>query len=538
MIEPDVTPYPGVHRRADANTYQFGLRVPKDLRDQFPGPWAVRCSLGTSSLREANDKAKAMQAEWALKFEAIRSGKQVPVDLPALRSDLLTRIETIAAGVDGSAASWDRAEREERAMALSWELDAARQAVAGGSLWAYQEEWLHQVLKHRSSAADAEAMAALVDILEIRLEAITDETRTFPQRVAKLRARRELAATTLSALPTTALGRAIPQASGYRIGNALEVWRTDRKRPQKTVDAFTRHAGQFTSMMGDPVLSTIDRTKAFQFKDALQAWAVANGKTASTADNVLVSIRALAGVAHDRGWISSNPFMRLAVKVGGNVTEAREPWTGQELSRLFDDPIWAEYMLPTASKAGRAAAYWIPLIACYTGARVSEIAQLWTDDLCIDRGKEALEFRVKEGRGQSLKTRGSWRAVPMHSELIRLGLPDYTRSLPLGSLFPDLRKAGNNGAGGQFAGWFGDFKRAKGFASPSKTLHSFRHLVVTRLQRSGTNEALSNAITGHAGASVAQRTYGATIREEAEHLRSTIELLQFPELCNLPRVLR
>lgn len=71
MNEP-VPRFPGVYRRPDSNTYQFGLKPPKDLQHHFKGAWAVRCSLGTSDLKEANAKAKALQAEWASRFEALR----------------------------------------------------------------------------------------------------------------------------------------------------------------------------------------------------------------------------------------------------------------------------------------------------------------------------------------------------------------------------------------------------------------------------------------------------------------------------------
>ena len=81
--------HPGVLLRPDSNLYQFGLRVPTELRKHFGSPWALRCSLGTADLREANDKAKALQAEWAVRFESLRSGKPIPFDAAGLRAKLL-----------------------------------------------------------------------------------------------------------------------------------------------------------------------------------------------------------------------------------------------------------------------------------------------------------------------------------------------------------------------------------------------------------------------------------------------------------------
>ena len=84
-----MTRFPGVHPRTGTRKWQFVLKAPQDLLRHFPSGWAVRCSLGTADLREANDKAKALQAEWAARFEALRSGKPVPVDLTALRAGML-----------------------------------------------------------------------------------------------------------------------------------------------------------------------------------------------------------------------------------------------------------------------------------------------------------------------------------------------------------------------------------------------------------------------------------------------------------------
>ena len=94
---------------------------------------------------------------------------------------------------------------------------------------------------------------------------------------------------------------------------------------------------------------------------------------------------------------------------------------------------------------------------------------------------------------------------------------------------------GKNGAGGQFSHWFGTFKHGKGFMSPTKSLHSFRHLVASELRLAGASDALADAITGHAGQGTGRTVYSATIRREAERLRGIVELLRFPGV-SLPRV--
>lgn len=535
----DVPRYPGVHRRPDSNIYQFGLRVPTDLRDRFPTPWAIRCSLQTADVRAANAKAKGLQVEWEGRFQALRTGKEPPEQVsPApnlhdLRSALLKRIEAALPGMDSRASGLSAEERREKIGSAQWVLDSGRDALEGG--WVDDvgaEDWIAQLAPTRHPAAVAEIQAARVLLSELYVEALSDTSRTFPLRVQRLRERRALLASAAVQQPTlmsaTGATRPVSVTPGHRIMDAFEVWNTEG-RPAKTVSKFKSHARQFLVLAGDPVLEGFTKRDAIEFRNAVQSWAVEEGKTATTANNVLISVRAIFTTARDQGWIESNPLSGLEVKTGGKKGERREPWTHDELRLLFGDPIFTEYRLPTEKKAGLDAAYWIPLIACYTGARVSEIAQLWTDDLTLAPGAEVIEFRAEEGRGQSLKTEGSWRAVPMHSELIRLGLADYAASLPKGRLFPSLPTAGVNGAGGQFGSWFGQFKKAKGFPS-TKTLHSFRHLVATELRLNGATEAQANAITGHAGQGVAGQVYAATIRQQANRLRGVVELLKFPEL--------
>ncbi|WP_375140720.1 DUF6538 domain-containing protein [Roseateles terrae] len=83
-------PFPGVTRRSDSSVYWFCLRAPKDLREHFSRPWAIRISLQTTDLREANEKARKFQAEWAEKFARLRkASRPQPVALsPAIAAEL------------------------------------------------------------------------------------------------------------------------------------------------------------------------------------------------------------------------------------------------------------------------------------------------------------------------------------------------------------------------------------------------------------------------------------------------------------------
>ena len=87
--------------------------------------------------------------------------------------------------------------------------------------------------------------------------------------------------------------------------------------------------------------------------------------------------------------------------------------------------------------------YWVPLIIVYCGARRSEIAALEVGDIRVKNGIPHISIRrITEGkRGRGLKNKASKRLIPLHSELIRLGLLQYVdaiRKLGFKKLFPDL----------------------------------------------------------------------------------------------------
>jgi integrase len=71
------------------------------------------------------------------------------------------------------------------------------------------------------------------------------------------------------------------------------------------------------------------------------------------------------------------------------TTAKRRPWKSGELELMFSQPLFTRYELPRNPKGGRDAAYWIPLLGLFTGARISELAQLRVDDIDTSEGVNA-----------------------------------------------------------------------------------------------------------------------------------------------------
>jgi integrase len=108
-----------------------------------------------------------------------------------------------------------------------------------------------------------------------------------------------------------------------------------------------------------------------------------------------------------------------------------------------------------------------------------------------------------------LKNEGSRGRIPVHPELLRLGLAEYAQSMPAdGRLFPELKPGPHGKLSGAFSKWFARFVDERGVKDPRKApLHSLRHLFKDRCRAAGLSEELHDALTRHSGGSVGRR-YG------------------------------
>jgi hypothetical protein len=97
---------------------------------------------------------------------------------------------------------------------------------------------------------------------------------------------------------------------------------------------------------------------------------------------------------------------------------------------------------------------------------LNELAPLTVEDVKADdaTGIHFLNIREVVEQGRRLKTVGSARVIPVHHELVRIGLlrfADEIRSSagPQGRLFPLLTSGPKGGFGEAWSKWFGRFKR-------------------------------------------------------------------------------
>lgn len=176
-----------------------------------------------------------------------------------------------------------------------------------------------------------------------------------------------------------------------------------------------------------------------------------------------------------KGWIEQQIFDEYMLAKEGAEKDAAEESAKKnpgyvalsqtELKTLYEQPSFLEGALKGPWR------YWVPLICLHQGCRVSEAAQLFTDDIirmdgvpciafiadesdeeeCPEDEKPAPEKKNKKNKTyktveefRRLKTKSSRRIVPIHPKLIELGFLDFVNSFSQISslpqhLFDDLK---------------------------------------------------------------------------------------------------
>jgi integrase len=126
---------------------------------------------------------------------------------------------------------------------------------------------------------------------------------------------------------------------------------------------------------------------------------------------------------------------------------------------------------------------WAPLIAAYTGCRISEALQLRKEDVRKDSGHYIFDLNPLAG---SIKS-GAFRLVPVHPHLIDLGLLRFVEQSDSGPLFAK-----------------GSYKRVLDFVRTIVTdervqpNHAWRHRFKTISRNLGIDHRVVDAIQGHA----------------------------------------
>ncbi|WP_312813121.1 DUF6538 domain-containing protein [Brevundimonas sp.] len=220
--------------------------------------------------------------------------------------------------------------------------------------------------------------------------------------------------------------RPVSKPNALMLPDLVVKWAAEKQPTAKSVDMWNRTCGVFYSVNGEKPVSAITKADVLAFKDHL----ISEGKAPATIDSRLNHLRSLFRFAVENDIISTDPAANVKAPPAKRAKEARLPYSEEALRSVFNSPIYSKGERP--NRGAGEVAYWLPLLALYTGARLGELGQLRPRDIVQEvyqdaDGKrcKAWVIRIVEDKheGLTLKNVGSNRRVPVHQALIDLGLP-------------------------------------------------------------------------------------------------------------------
>lgn len=583
--------------RNEHGTYYARKKVPKELEEataRVLGSAALRVSwlkrtLGTKDLREANILAKPILAGFD---RTLASARALLADAPLRESLTRQEIERIANYHYASMLGTDEQMRREGDGSEEVFGNVAAQlaglgVMAGGPFrptgqtfgmsereWVKKEETLDTVLPacEQSLARGnltiiEEDMSELMALFRIRLRPDSETYRELGMAVLKehvraLRAMKQRNHGEPVDTPVVHEPDTETSGGGDTVSAALAGWQKAGGHSPSAEREFPYAVARFVELHGDIRLTSLNRGHVRAFREALQQmpkrrsgdllraplpalveWSKRHPGAArvsrTTVNKLLGGVQAVANWGAQNGLVSddaqwADPFSRMRLEV---EQSDREPWEVDELQVLFNSAIYSQHLRPAGGKGE--AAYWLPLLALFTGARLNEIASLRVSDISQDRATGIWAINIDDAPeiGRRLKTAASRRVVPVHPELTKIGFLKLVASRAAedgqsAMLFPLLKRSKRGGFADDWTKWFGRHIREIGVKDTRRVFHSLRHGFKDALRAQGVSEDINDALMGQTGGGVG-RKYGRkamVARFGLQNLADTTAKASYPGL--------
>lgn len=343
------------------------------------------------------------------------------------------------------------------------------------------------------------------------------------------------------------------QTSTDTLSKIYDLWKAERKPTEKLDSEWGAIIKRFIELHGDLLITEITRRHVASFKDAALQLAIRQPTairelplpelvklfegdqevtrlSPNSVKKYLTALRTVLEWAAENAYRDDNPAQGIKVREARNSADKRLPYASDDLKLIFNSPVYTEKFRPSGG-AGEAA-YWLPLLALYTGARLDELGQLRKRDVRCEEGIWFIDINTLD-EGKRLKTQSSKRKVPLHPVVLDAGLIKYIDSLKksddTGLLFPELKPDSKGKLTGNWSKWWTRYAR-KGLdiTDRCKVFHSFRHTFKDACRGAGIAEEVHDAMTGHSSGSVG-RHYGQGVPIAILH--DEISKIAYPEVA-------
>ncbi|MDP3005714.1 DUF6538 domain-containing protein [Methylotenera sp.] len=147
-------------------------------------------------------------------------------------------------------------------------------------------------------------------------------------------------------------------------------WATERAPRPRTVVKMNRVIDRFTEITDVEDVTLISKKNCVDFKDGL----LSQDMSPVNVNQYLTELNTILNYASNQAIINSNPATGLKVMVKESAKTKRLPFDLAALNIIFNSPVYSSSYRPVGGKGE--AAYWLPLLALFTGARLHELCQL------------------------------------------------------------------------------------------------------------------------------------------------------------------
>jgi integrase len=303
---------------------------------------------------------------------------------------------------------------------------------------------------------------------------------------------------------------------GKTLDNIVDAWASEGSVTPKSVDASRAVARWFVERVGPIAVEAISPRDVRLFKKKL----VGEGVSPPNINTKLARLRALLEFAVDDGDLSANPAKGIGVRDRDAAHRQRQEFDLVSLNAIFGSPVYSRAERPIRGRGE--AAYWLPLMALYTGARLEELAQLRPIDVAretymdgddVEQTAWVIRIVRDDEDGLKLKNAVSERRVPIHADLEQLGFIKFAQAAlaaEQGRLFPLLKADHYGRFGSKWGEWWSVYRRdVCAITDRRMVFHSFRHTFKCHARNVGMLEGVQRQIMGHSPKDAAD-SYGAS----------------------------
>ena len=293
------------------------------------------------------------------------------------------------------------------------------------------------------------------------------------------------------------------------IEHLVEYWASQSEKRERTILEVHTARKRLFKITGAKYANQVVKKDVIKFKDEM----IAGGLSAKTVQKQINLLKTVFTLAMCNDMIQKNPFTDIKIVKPKCLPKPRVPFSAEDLKAIFSSPIFTKGERPVGG-AGEAC-IWLPYIALWTGMRLEEIGQLQVSDIKCENGIYFINIGNDEFSTKRLKTTSSHRRIPIHQELIRLGLLDYVQKMKekqSSPLFPMLVENSYHQYTAAFSKWFGRYLRGTiGITDKRKTFHSFRHGFKEACRIAEINKDLHDKLTGHQSSADVGDGYGGDL---------------------------